>query len=197
MEEIVNINKQSYWSDRYSNQDTPWDIGDVSPPLKHIIDHLDNQDARLLFPGSGTSHDPFYAYSKGFKNTYACDWSESCKNSILKKYDTFPPDQYIIGDFFNLDSTYDVILEQTFFCALTPDLREKYVHKMHALLQNRGIITGVLFIGNRPGGPPFFSSKETIINLFSDHFVLNKLEPSTVSLPQRTENEYIFEFEKR
>ena len=49
------------------------------------------------------------------------------------------------GDFFDHAGVYNLIIEQTFFCALDPSLRGSYVEKMHSLLADGGKIAGVLF----------------------------------------------------
>ena len=48
-------------------------------------------------------------------------------------------------DFFDLEMSFDLIIEQTFFCALDPSLREKYISKSHSLLNENGRIIGLLF----------------------------------------------------
>ncbi|WP_412783757.1 hypothetical protein, partial [Aeromonas sanarellii] len=66
----------------------------------------------------------------------------------------------IENDFFELDDKFDLILEQTFFCALDPELRNQYATKMYNLLNTNGKIAGLLF--NFPltnEGPPFGGSE--------------------------------------
>ena len=71
------------------------------------------------------------------------------------------------GTNFDKDVFFDVIIEQTFFCAIDPLLREKYVEKTHQILKEKGCIIGLLFSKEFENeGPPFGSSHEEYINLF-------------------------------
>ncbi len=51
----------------------------------------------------------------------------------------------ILGDFFKHKGEYELVLEQTFFCAINPSLRKNYVAKMKELLLLNGKLVGVLF----------------------------------------------------
>ena len=55
------------------------------------------------------------------------------------------PIRIVNENFFYHQGKYDLILEQTFFCALDPSLREKYVEKCYDLLNDDGKIAGVFF----------------------------------------------------
>jgi len=68
--------------------------------------------------------------------------------------------QVLLGDFFNHKGEYDLIIEQTFFCALPPTMRQKYVWKMHELLAKDGILAGLLFNRKFEVSPPFGGSQE-------------------------------------
>ena len=83
----------------------------------------------------------------------------------------------IEGDFFAHQGQYELILEQTFFCALDPGLRRRYIDHMHELLQQGGLLAGVLF--NRyfdQAGPPFGGDLEEYQELFSSKFEIKKME---------------------
>jgi hypothetical protein len=60
----------------------------------------------------------------------------------LKDYHSI---QIIHQNFFNHTNRYDLIVEQTFFCALHPSLRNQYVQKTYTLLNTNGKLVGVLF----------------------------------------------------
>ncbi len=79
---------------------------------------------------------------------------------------TFPDSYLIHKDFFELQTKFDLILEQTFFCALNPILRPKYVQKMSELLNAKGKLVGLLFnVPLNEGHPPFGGDKKEYINL--------------------------------
>ena len=55
----------------------------------------------------------------------------------------------------------DLILEQTFFCALQPSLRGSYVKNCNELLNEEKKITGVLFHKKfAPTEPPFIATDD-------------------------------------
>lgn len=83
----------------------------------------------------------------------------------------------ILGDFFEHTGTYDLILEQTFFCALPPSLRKQYAEKMSELLAPGGKLVGLLFDREfELDGPPFGGCKcqyESLFNKYFDMLVFN------------------------
>ena len=89
----------------------------------------------------------------------------------LKKRDPqFPASHLIQGDFFDLEMQFDLILEQTFFCAIRKNLREKYVKKMNELLSNEGKLVGLLF--DAPlydDHPPFGGDRTEYENCFKPY----------------------------
>jgi hypothetical protein len=81
-------------------------------------------------------------------------------------------------------------LEQTFFCALEPSLREEYVNKMVQLLKPGGKLVGLLFnIPLNNDKPPFGGNREEYLALFKEKFKIETLETAYNSIPQRAENE--------
>lgn len=189
---------QEYWSDRYQHLDSPWDTGSATPPLRSCIDSISDKDATILIPGCGSAHEAIYAYQKGYKNVYILDWSPEPLLEFKKANPFFPESQILCSDFFTLTKPFDVILEQTFFCAIDPDLRSTYVTQCAALLNTNGILMGLFFSSyfDKPG-PPFGGTIDEYIHLFSTHFQIRKLEPCTNSIAPRMGNELIFEFVKK
>ena len=94
------------------------------------------------------------------------------------------------SDFFDLTGKFDLILEQTFFCALDPDVRRNYVIKMHDLLQPKGKLAGLLFgCEFEKAGPPFGGNSDSYHALFQDLFEIQIMEPCYNSIPPRQGNE--------
>lgn len=102
-----------------------------------------------------------------------------------------------MGDFFEHQSVYDLIFEQTFFCALPPTFRMQYVSKMHQLLEADGMLVGLLFNRIFEQGPPFGGNRNEYIALFSPMFELIQIEVCQNSILPRAQNELWFEFRKR
>ena len=190
------LNKE-YWENRYENNDAIWDIGHISTPLRDYIDQLENKEIKILIPGAGNAYELDYLNEKGFHNVFVIDYAQQPIDAIIKRNKTLER-HLICDDFFNHTKTYDLIIEQTFFCALQPNLRTNYVSKMHDLLSEKGKIAGLLF--NFPlteVGPPFGGSYEEYVNLFSEKFTIKTLEPAYNSIKPRANKELFFTFEKK
>ncbi len=185
----------AYWTSRYQNKETGWDIGHPGP-LARILDQLENKDLRILIPGCGSGYEAEYALQCGFTKTHLLDFSQKPLEAFKLRCPQFPEDQVHHADFFSHSGEYDVILEQTFFCALPPKWREKYVRKMHSLLAENGLLTGVLFNFPLDSGPPFGGSKEEYIQLFSRKFDIIKMEPCSFSIKPRSGKELHIKFRK-
>jgi methyl halide transferase len=96
-------------------------------------------------------------------------------------------------DFFALEGTYDLILEQTFFCAIDPLMRKMYVDKMFHLLNPGGTLAGVLFGMEFPHeGPPFGGNILDYKTLLNDKLHIRTIEICYNSIPQRSGNELFF-----
>ena len=93
----------------------------------------------------------------------------------------------ILGAFFEHKGNYDLIIEQTFFCALPPTMRQKYVWKMHQLLRDSGKIVGLLFNKIFESGPPFGGSKAEYVSLFKDAFYYDEFNKGFYTTYRKTE----------
>jgi len=193
----MQLNK-NYWEERYQKNETGWDVGEISTPLKEYIDQLTDKSTKILIPGAGNSHELEYLLRQGFTNVFVLDYAQSPLDNIQKRIPTFPIENLICADFFEHKDTYDLILEQTFFCALDPSLRKVYVQKMQSLLQPKGKIAGLLFqFPLTEVGPPFGGSEEEYINLFQKDFTIKTLETAINSIKPRAGKELFFIFTKK
>lgn len=181
---------KKYWQERWTNGEIGWDIGYPSTPIKEYIDQLTDKNIRILIPGCGNGHEAEYLFSQGFENTYVIDIAQGAIDSFKKRIDLRYHKNVIWGDFFEHNGSYDLILEQTFFCAINKDLRAKYIRKMSELLQPNGQLVGLLF--NIPlfeDHPPFGGSKDAYIPMFEEKFDIIYMDTSYNSIPERAENE--------
>lgn len=178
-----------YWNNRYNEGRVGWNIGYPSTPLKEYIYQLEDKSIKILIPGGGNAYEAEYLYKKGFKNVFVVDVAETAKANFLKRFPNFPANQFLVQDFFELNDTYDLILEQTFFCALHPSLREAYAKKMRELLKKDGKLVGVLFDFPLEDGPPFGGSKEEYEEYFKKQFKIDILERCYNSITARQGSE--------
>ena len=189
---------ETYWNTRYSTNNTGWDIGYISTPLKTYFDQLTDLTIRILIPGAGNSYEAEYLHSMGFKNVTVLDISNRAIESFRSRVSSFPKKHIICQDFFTYEGTFDLIIEQTFFCALDPSLRKAYVQKMNALLRPGGTLVGVLFnVPLTENGPPFGGSLEEYQVLFSKHFTIAILEEAYNSIPPRQGKELFVKLIKK
>jgi len=189
---------KEFWSLRYQNSNTGWDIGSISKPLKEYIDQLHKKDLKILIPGAGNSYEAEYLFEKGFKDVWICDIAKEPIENFKQRLPEFPESQILHSDFFELENQFDLILEQTFFCALPVDLRENYAKKTFKLLKPKGKISGVLFdFELQPDGPPFGGSREEYLMYFSPYFKIDILEPCYNSIKPRLGKELFFNFSKK
>jgi methyl halide transferase len=185
----------NFWSERYEHHQTGWDIGFASGPLVHYIDQLTQKDARILIPGCGNAYEADYLLQNGFTHITLLDISHTLVAHLNEHFKGKPID-IIHTDFFDHSGEYDLILEQTFFCALDPLLREAYAQKMLQLLAPAGTLAGVLFNRAFTGGPPFGGSSDEYQQLFSKYFHIKTLETCYNSIAPRKNSEAFFIFNK-
>lgn len=186
-----------YWSSRYLNKQTGWDVGSISTPLKQYLDQILNFQMSILVPGSGNGHEASYAFQNGFQNLHILDISQVPLREFFLANPKFPETQSNHQDFFIHEGQYDLVLEQTFFCALPPDRRTDYASKMYELLKPGGKLVGVLFNrGFQHQGPPFGGSKSEYLGHFQDLFHVLKMEECKNSIPARQGTELFFVLQK-
>ncbi len=187
---------KNYWDAQYQSKIISWDLGTVSPPIQYLIDRIKNKQARILIPGCGNTYEAEYLLAQGFTNVTVIDIAPTLVANLNKKFANNPNIKIVLGDFFEHEGVYDYIIEQTFFCALPPTMRQKYVWKMHQLLAENGILTGLLFNREFEISPPFGGSQEEYELLFKAAFSFNKMEISKNSIDKRAGFELLFEFYK-
>lgn len=183
------------WDSRYQNNDIGWDLGEVSTPLKQYFDQLENKDLKILIPGGGNSYEAEYLFNAGFKNVFVVDLSSTALQNIKNRVPNFPSNQLIKANFFDITLQFDLIIEQTFFCAIHPKLRQKYAEQAHELLRENGKLVGVLF--NAPlfnNRPPFGGSKKEYSIYFKDLFEFLVFEKCYNSIKSREGRELFINF---
>ena len=194
----VNKFNKKYWEQKYINNQTGWDIGHISTPIKNYIDQLQNKELRILIPGAGNSYEAEHLWNQGFKNLFILDIAEQPLKNVKNRIKTIPDSHLIQKDFFEFNDTFDLIIEQTFFCALDPILRNNYVHKMSDLLTDKGKLIGLLFdFELTDEGPPFGGSKVEYLQYFSPFFHIQVIESAYNSIKPRMNRELFFIFEKK
>ncbi len=187
---------ENYWNNQYQNNTTGWDLGEISTPIKAYINTLTNKSIRILIPGCGNTYEAEYLLQQGFTNITVIDIAPTLVEVLQQKFIGNKNINVVLGDFFNHTGKYDVIIEQTFFCAIPPMFRQKYAYKMHQLLAEDGLLVGLLFNRTFEKSPPFGGSEELYFKLFKNAFHLNKMDNCTNSITPRANTELWVELER-
>lgn len=173
---------QHFWQSRYDEGATGWDVGTVSAPLKAYIDQLTGKQLRILIPGCGFGHEALYLYEQGFSHITVIDLIDDALLPLRRKA---PSVHCITGDFFDLHAPFDLILEQTLFCAIDPSQRRRYIGHIASLLVPGGKYAGVMFNRTFEEGPPFGGNAEEYATYLEPNFSSFTLEPCYNSIEPR------------
>lgn len=189
------VSEAEFWQQRYERDSIGWDMGEVSPPLKAYIDQLPEsaKDQAILVAGAGNAYEVGYLHEQGFTNVILVDFAPLPIETFAQRYPDFPAEHLICADFFTLSSKqyqFDLVFEQTFFCAINPSRRDEYVAQMAALLKPTGTLVGLLF--DKEFGrdePPFGGTRQEYQQRFESHFKIDTMMPSYNSHPARQGSE--------
>lgn len=193
MEELDLSSK--FWEKNYAEKKTGWDLGACSPPIKEWIDSQQDKSINILIPGAGNAYEAAYFHQQGFTNVHVLDFARQPIENFKANYPDFPVEHIHCEDFFQHKGEYDVIVEQTFFCALPPEMRKDYVIKINELLKPKGKLIGLLFNRDFEGGPPFGGDIVEYNTLFSPYFHSISFEPCANSIAPRLGTEVFIDIQ--
>ncbi len=189
------VMNEKYWTQRYLEDNTPWDMGNAAPPLTGFLQGFYHRQQPILIPGAGNAYEAEWLWANGFTNVFVVDISEEPLKKLKQRCPHFPEDHLLHTDFFKLNLQFDLVLEQTFFCALPPELRPDYVSKMKDILNPGGHLTGVLFdFPLTKKGPPYGGSEGEYRKLFANSFSIYKMERCYNSIQPRAGKEIFIHF---
>ena len=193
------VNQVDFWQQCYEQNSTGWDMGRVSPALKEYIDQLPEsaKNQAILVPGAGNAYEVGYLHEQGFTNVTLVDFAPAPIQEFAERYPSFPSKNLIRADFFTLSSAdcesigqFDIVLEQTFFCAIDRTRRDDYVEQMSKLLKPKGELVGLLF--DKDFGkdtPPFGGTEDEYRQRFTPYFDIEVMELCRNSHPARQGSE--------
>ena len=193
-----NTPNSAYWNARWETGQTGWDIGQPSPALVDYMAQYPDKEAAILIPGCGNAHEAEALVASGFQNITLLDIAPAAVARLKDRFGNFPQVRILEGDFFQHKEPYDLMLEQTFFCALLPDRRADYARHAAALLRPGGRLAGILFnkAFDAPG-PPFGGTEAEYRKIFEPHFSIQKMEPCTNSIAPRAGSELFINLLRR
>lgn len=176
------------WDAIWKAQKMGWDAGRSSPALVSLLQEEERyrsnstQFKTALVPGCGTGYDliTLATHVKGLQTVHGIDLSETAVD-VARKFvaenlqklekSEMPVVEAFQADFFKLPTTstctYDLIFDYTFFCALSPSMRQQWAETYAQLLTpESGELICLEFplhkaADERDKGPPFLVSHET------------------------------------
>ena len=188
------------WEHHYATNDLGWDLGEVAPPFVHLWKERKISPCKAIIPGCGRGHEAIFLVERGFQIT-AVDFTRGAvgllEKALIKKNLL---GEVLHQDFFELDPYYndkfDLMLENTFFCAINPSMRQKYVATAERILKSGALLVGLFYETGKEGGPPFNTSKRDIEEHFSELFAIEVLSKTPHSAEQRQGKEWLAIFKK-
>lgn len=183
------------WQKHYDANDLRWDLQEPSPPFVHLWNEKKLSPGKTIIPGCGLGHEAAFLAERAFDVT-AVDFSPGAVqglNRILseKKLQA----NVLMMDFFELDSThngaYDLMLEQTFFCAIAPAARSRYVDTAARILRKNGLLVALFYETGEAGGPPFNTTRDDVVRHFSGLFAIEYLGKTLHSIERRRGKEWL------
>ena len=201
MEKNNDINKSSFWEQRYEKGESGWDLGAETPVFTAISEKL--KPGKVCILGCGNGYDAISFSKKGFSVT-AVDFARTPINnlqiaarSLSLSIETIKKDIFdLIPDY---SSQFDYIIEQTCFCAIDPRKRQQYSNLVHDLLKVGGKLIGLWMPLDKDiidGGPPFGVKENEIKKLFSTKWKIIEDCFPTQSIEARKGREKLIVFEK-
>ncbi|MFS4459218.1 class I SAM-dependent methyltransferase [Bdellovibrio sp. HCB2-146] len=157
------VENETYWSKIYRTEPEPgWNLGAPAEALKDMLPRLKISRSRVLVLGCGDGHDAAFFAEAGHVVT-AVDISPLALERAKKLYGHYSNLTFVQADLFKLprefDGAFDIVFEQTCYCAINPTRRQDLVKVWNRVLTRDGFLMGVFFAMERRNGPPFGGSE--------------------------------------
>lgn len=101
-------------------------VGVITSTVKEYFDQLNDKTIKILIHGCGNSYETEYLFENKFINTYVVDYSEQALSNFSKRVPSFSKSKLLSNDFFNVQGKFDLIINETFFCAIDKNRRSDY-----------------------------------------------------------------------
>lgn len=160
----------------------PWDCRGVPDRLNSYL--MRETRGRTLIPGCGSGYEVKAFHGAGWQVT-AIDFSPF---AVERAKGLLGPlgELVVFGDFFEHPlnkSSFDVVYERTFLCALPPKSWPDYAARMRQLIRPGGKLVGFFLYGEESEPPPYPLTTTQATELFGRDFILTHDEPVGDSLP--------------
>lgn len=191
------VSDAAYWEAAYRGKTTGWDLGQAAPPLARALATLPVGNSAVVL-GSGRAHEVRLAASAGWPRVVAVDFAASAHEEArrLTPPDLRPRIEWRSANLFDLGRTdpqaFDLVIEHTSFCAISPARREEWLASVAACLRPGGRLLALFYAHKKPAGPPFATTRDEIEALLPKHgFTIESLEVAVDSHPRRAGEELL------
>jgi SAM-dependent methyltransferase len=175
-----------FWEQRYLDENTPWDRGEVSPALRHWLATGALQVGRILVPGCGRGYEVVELAQRGFE-VVGIDTAPAAVVSLERRLDEAQVTAEVIcSDLLEWKPAreFDAIYEQTCLCAMAPSVWPDYSRLLGEWLRPGGSLYVLFMQTGQPGGPPYHCDVTTMHALFNDvHWHWESAPPVPVPHP--------------
>lgn len=189
----------AFWDQRFRSGTTPWEAGQAPRELREFAlayppatagdrtaatGSAPTDPPRVLIPGCGSAWDAAWFDRQGWDTT-ALDFSAAAIETARATLGDCWRGTLLRADFFSFaaGTTYDLIYERAFLCALPRHRWPDYARRVAELLSSGGLLVGYFFFSGEPKGPPFGILPEQLDSLLAPHFVRRADRPVAESLP--------------
>ena len=172
--ENAEIQQARFWENVYHTDGNPsWNLHEPARALKEMLPKLRLPKSRILFLGGGEGHDAALFAEVGHIVT-VMDFSKIAIENGKKKYSHLSNLTFLEQDIFKLDHSwdhsFDLIVENTCFYAISPFKRKSLVDLWARLLHEQGQLMAVLFVMLKRAGPPYGSSELELKHFLEKRF---------------------------
>jgi SAM-dependent methyltransferase len=183
----------------YAAGEDRWDLGGASPPLVAALGRGEaGPPGRALVPGCGRGHDVRLLAAHGFDATGVDFAARAVREARrLARAAGQPGLRFERRDLFRLprsfEGAFDLVFEQTCFCAVHPSRRDEYVRAVHRVLRPGGLLLGLFFVIRPEEGPPFGTTPAEVRVRFAGTglFALERARTPAESVPARQGREWL------
>ncbi len=188
---------KAFWQGIYDAGNPRFDVGAASPPLVDWLDANPSGPGRAVVPGCGYGHDVIELARRGLFAVgidFVTDAIMSAR-AAAQRAGVAARAHFLDQDVFALssehDGGYDLLFEQTCYCAIDPSRRDEYAALAARLVAPGGLLLFVVYPADgHQGGPPFAIDPDEIGPRFDEEFELLRMGlPARTSKPTRADKE--------
>lgn len=157
------------WDDRFRRNETPWERPGLHPALSDWIAMGEfKQGERGIIPGCGRAPELSHLVGLGVQMT-GIDLSQTAIDWQIEQHETSGLNANLLAaDVLEHipEMPLDFVCEQTFLCAIPPNLRERYEAAASSWLRPGGRFYALFMQKSERGGPPYACPIDAMRDLF-------------------------------